>query len=64
MTEPTEAEKMTADFALLKRLARGERDGRMGRRRDPDTGPVIGMDETTSHVTTVYGDDELLALKL
>lgn len=53
-----------AEIGDLAKRAKTERDGRMGRRRDPDTGLVIGMDEMSEHVTTVFGDDELIALKL
>jgi hypothetical protein len=53
-----------AEIGEMALRARSERDGRMGRRRDPATGLVIGMDENTTHVTTVFGDDEMIALKL
>jgi len=53
-----------AEIGEMALRARSERDGRMGRRRDPTTGLVIGMDENALHVTTVFGDDEMVALKL
>lgn len=53
-----------AEIGELALRARSERDGRMGRRRDPTTGLVLGMDEEALHVTTVFGDDEMVALKL
>jgi hypothetical protein len=53
-----------AEIGELALRARNERDGRMGRRRDPTTGLVLGMDEEALHVTTVFGADEMVALKL
>lgn len=45
-----------ADMALR---ARRDRDGKVGRRRDERTGLVIGVDETTTVVTTVFEEPEL-----
>ena len=53
-----------AEIGEMALRARNERDGRMGRRRDPITGLVIGVDEMTTHVTTVFGGDEMVALEL
>ncbi len=44
--------------------ARTERDGRTGRRRDPATGYTLGVDETTTVVTTIFQDDELPVMKM
>jgi hypothetical protein len=59
-----DVDAVRAEIGEMALRARSDRDGRMGRRRDPATGLVIGMDETTTHVTTVFADDEIVALKL
>jgi hypothetical protein len=59
-----DVESARAEIGEMAKRARSEKDGRMGRRRDPITGLVVGVDETTTNVTTVFGDDEMVALKL
>lgn len=54
-----DVEGARAEIGEMAARAQRERDGRTGRRRDSVTGLVIGVDEETTVVTTVFAEREL-----